>query len=172
MNGTRVWLVVSPIAAAGVLVAHSLAYRLTGTPTDPFHAYLEHVPQVLLLIALGGLAFVGFGSRLDGPPARVFPCVALAAFVVQEHLERLVHTGGVPWLLTSPAFLVGLALQIPVALAAWAVARWLLAVVHEDPVRASVQNRFELRLALSAVAQHGSVDVRIPPGRAPPQPLL
>ena len=52
MNRTRVWLVVSPVVAAGVLIAHSVAYRLTSTPTDPFHAYLGHAPQVLLLIAI------------------------------------------------------------------------------------------------------------------------
>ena len=32
---------------------------------------------------------------------------------LQEHVERLVHGGGVPMLVTSPAFLVGLALQVP-----------------------------------------------------------
>ena len=39
MNRTRVWFVVSPVVAAGVLTAHWLAYRLTSTPTDPFHGY-------------------------------------------------------------------------------------------------------------------------------------
>ena len=43
-----VWLLVSPVVAAGVLIAHSVAYRLTSTPSDPFHAYLGHAPQVLL----------------------------------------------------------------------------------------------------------------------------
>ena len=45
MNRTRAWLVVSPVIAAGVLVAHALAYRLTATPTDPFHEYLALSPD-------------------------------------------------------------------------------------------------------------------------------
>ena len=73
VNRTRAWLVVSPVIAAGVLVAHALAYRLTSTPTDPFHEYLAHAPQVLLLLALSGLAIAGFGPRRDAPPAWVFP---------------------------------------------------------------------------------------------------
>ena len=48
------------------------------------------------------------------------------AFVVQEIAERLIHTGHVPWTLPlQPAFLFGLALQLPFALAALLVA-WVL----------------------------------------------
>ena len=107
MNRTRVWLVVSPVAAAGVLIGHGLAYRLTSTPTDPFHAYLEHAPQVLLILMVAGVILAALGTRTNAPPARVFPLVGLTTFVLQEHIERLVHGGGVPMLLTSPAFVVG-----------------------------------------------------------------
>jgi len=96
VNRTRAWLVVSPVIAAGVLVAHALAYRLTATPTDPFHEYLAHAPQVLLLLALSGLVLAGFGPRREAPPAWVFPLVGVATFVAQEHVERIVHGGGVP----------------------------------------------------------------------------
>jgi hypothetical protein len=32
------WALVTPVAAAGVLAAHGLAYRLTGTPSGAVHA--------------------------------------------------------------------------------------------------------------------------------------
>ena len=53
------------------------------------------------------------------------------AFVVQEHLERFLYSGDVPWTTAlEPSFLLGLALQLPFALAALLVA-WLLdSVAH------------------------------------------
>ena len=84
------WLAISPVMAAGVLVAHALAYRLTGTAPGPFHAYLDHSPQLLLVLAVAGLAFGGLAARLRIPAASSFPVAALATFVVQEHGERFV----------------------------------------------------------------------------------
>ena len=173
MNRTRVWLVVSPVVAAGVLTAHWLAYRLTSTPTDPFHGYLEHAPQVLLLLALAGMILAAVTARVDAPPSWAFPFVGLATFVLQEHLERLVHGGGAPFLLTSPAFLLGLALQIPVALVAWALARWLLGAVRQGRPRTPPR----VRIVLARVVDPISVLARDrrrqtagsrPAGAAPP----
>jgi hypothetical protein len=172
VNRTRAWLVVSPVIATGVLVAHGLAYRLTSTPTDPFHEYLAHAPQVLLLLTLSGLALAGFGPRRDAPPAWVFPAVAVATFVAQEHVERLVHRGDVPMLLTTPVFLVGLALQIPLALVAWALARRLLAVVEYAEPGQRLRVRLESALRsleldhIAAVALPTAVS-RGPPVRVP-----
>ena len=143
MNRTRAWLVVSPVIAAGVLVAHALAYRLTSTPADPFHEYLAHAPQVLLLLGLSGLAIAGFGPRRDAPPAWVVPIVGVVTFVTQEHVERIVHGGGVPVLVTAPVFLVGLALQLPVALVAWLLARRLLGAVERTGLCISLRSRLE-----------------------------
>jgi hypothetical protein len=169
VNRTRVWLLVSPVLAGGVLVAHSIAYRLTGTPTDPFHSYLEHVPQILLLSTLAGLALGGLGPRLQAPPVAAFPVVALTTFAAQEHLERLVHGAGVPFLLTTPAFLVGLVLQIPIALAAWALARWLLGAVQATPVRRPTRPRLVLSvLTLVRVDPFAQSGLRLPLGRGPP----
>ena len=53
------WILVTPVAAAGVLAAHALAYRLTAAQPGPTHEYLAHVPQVVVVlasIALLGLA--------------------------------------------------------------------------------------------------------------------
>jgi hypothetical protein len=168
VNRTRVWLVVSSIVAAGVLTTHWLAYRLTSTPTDPFHGYLEHAPQVLLVLAGAGVILAAFTARVNAPPARAFPLVALATFVVQEHLERLVHGGGMPFLLTSPAFVLGLALQIPVALVAWALARWLLAAVHEGRLRTPPRVRVALVRLSEPISTLDPIDVGIRAGRGPP----
>src|SRR3990172_8727238 len=80
-----------------------------------------------------GLAWLGAGPparRGRAPAAWPFAAVALGGFAVQEHLERLVHTGEPPLLVTWPVFLLGLALQLPFALAAYLVARALLHVAQ------------------------------------------
>jgi hypothetical protein len=169
VNRTRAWLVVSPVLAAGVLVAHTVAYRATGTPTDAFHAYLAHVPQILLLVALAGLGLGGLGARVDAPRPGFFAAVAVSTFVAQEHLERLVHGGGLPMLLTTPAFVVGVLLQIPVALVAWALARWLLAAVGESRLPRPTVPRSTDELTPVAVRVLSSRSgFRLPPGRGPP----
>ena len=172
MNRTRAWLVVSPVVAGGVLVSHALAYRLTSTPTDRFHAYLEHAPQVLLVLALSAIVLGGFGRRRAAPPARVFPLIAVTTFVLQEHIERLVHGGSFPILVTSPAFVVGVFLQIPTALAAWVLARWLLAAVGEPAARRVVARpRFDLPLVVGSGAALRTLDRPAPVGRGPPSLL-
>ena len=160
---------VSPVVAAGVLVSHALAYRLTATPSDRFHAYLEHAPQVLLVLALSGIVLGGFGRRREAPAAHVFPLIAVTTFVLQEHIERVVHEGSLPVLVTSPAFLVGLVLQVPVALVAWVLARWLLAAVGDAPARRiPVRPRFDLPLVALPGSALGSVDPPAALGRGPP----
>jgi hypothetical protein len=168
VNHPRAWLAVSPVVAAGVFVAHSAAYRLTGTPSAPLHSYLAHAPQVLLVLAIAGLVLGGLGARLHAPPARAFPLAALATFVVQEHVERIAHGGELVSLVTSPAFLVGVALQVPVALVAWAVARWLLAAVRVRVGRLAARPRYLLDVLAPREVAVAFLQVRIPPGRAPP----
>ena len=171
MNRTWVWLVVSPVVATGVLTGHWLAYRLTATPTEPLHAYLAHAPEVLLIFTAAALLLAALGTSINAPPVRTFPLVGLATFVVQEHLERLAHGGGLPMLLTSPAFVVGLALQIPVALVAWAVAHWLLGLVDDLVPRTPVCPDWDVVCATIPIGALDPIDVRIPPGRGPPRLL-
>ena len=171
MNRTWVWLIVSPVVAAGVLTGHWLAYRLTATPTEPLHAYLEHAPQVLLLLTVAAVILAALGARVNAPPVRAFPLVGLATFVLQEHLERLAHGDGLPMLLTSPAFVVGLALQIPVALVAWALARWLLGLVGDTVLRTPVCPDWAFVSATIPIGALDPIDVRIPRGRGPPRLL-
>lgn len=168
----RAWFVLAPVMAGGVLVAHALAYRLTATPLGPSHDYLAHAPQVLLILVVVGLVVAGLGARFDAPPARAFPPAVLATFAIQEHLERLVHQGQLPFLLTTPVFLVGMALQVPVALVAWLLARHLLAVACPAPrLRPRALPRFVVRIAARPTIEPRTIDVRIPLGRAPPRPL-
>jgi hypothetical protein len=129
------WLLTVALTAAGVLVAHAVAYRVTGTAPGDLHGYLAHAPQlvaVIVTIALGALALSSRSPRTRLWP---FPALALLGFVAQEHVERLLHTGQLPWLGSHPAFLVGLALQLPVALAVWVLARFLLRAVSEKAPR-------------------------------------
>ena len=129
------WLLVVPLGTLGMLAGHELAYAITQTPEGGLHDYMGHLPQVALMLALFsfvGASFVERGERLAFWP---FPTVALAGFVAQEHLERLVHDGALPLVLSEPVFLLGLALQSLVAVVVWLVARMLARVVGRDATR-------------------------------------
>lgn len=122
--------VAAPIAA-GTLAAHQGAYALAGVAPGTAHGYLAYAPLALVVLTLAA-----FGALLaDTRPAALarpwlFVAVGLGAFAGQEHVERLLHDGQAPWLLTSPVFLLGLALQLPFALLAWLAARSLATVVE------------------------------------------
>jgi hypothetical protein len=126
---------------AGLLAAHALGYRLA--INDPHaradalahggHSYFTYVPFALSVCAgvlLGGLALQAL-SAFRGEQRRpaTSPLIVLlspVAFVAQEVIERFLHTGQVPWTTAiEPAFLIGLALQLPFALAALLLA-WAL----------------------------------------------
>jgi hypothetical protein len=109
-----------------VLAAHALAYLLAREPNAGVHGYLSHAPQVIGIAGLLGLFALGVAAQPARPPAMPFLVVAASTFALQEHLERYAHSGHWPFLVASPFFLIGLALQIPVALAVWVVVRWLV----------------------------------------------
>jgi hypothetical protein len=173
--GRRVlaWVLVTPVAAAGVLATHELAYGLTRSPLGHTHDYLAHVPQVVVVVA--SLALLGLGLQ-DRSLSRLSPWwvapLAPVGFTCQEHLERLVHTGEVPFLLTSPTFLLGLALQAPVAIACVALVRVVLGTLR-DVGRRRAFSWGGAWLPLSSVAPVLPRTVRQPrpTGRGPP-PLL
>jgi hypothetical protein len=125
-----------------VLVTHQLSYALVARDLagrerlleSTGHGYLRQLP--VLLVSLAVVLFVGLGievvrSRRAGTdtraPAWPFAALAPACFAVQEHVERIVQDGGFPagaW--HERTFVLGLALQAPIALLAWLVARLLL----------------------------------------------
>jgi hypothetical protein len=167
------WILVTPVAAAGVLVTHALAYRLTGTQPGPVHEYLAHVPQVAFVLASLALAGLAFQERsLSRFSAWWVAPLAPLGFTAQEHLERLLHTGQVPFLLTSPTFLLGLALQLPVAVVCVALVRRVLGALpaarRSRPPRVSAA---WLPLTASPARVAVLVFLTRPRGRGPP-PLL
>jgi len=140
------YLIPAALTLAGSLAAHFLAYRIA-SPHDhererllegTGHGYLNYVP--VILACLLALVAVGLGGEIahairggSRRPVRVwqFGLVPFVAFVLQEHLERYFHSGGVPLdLALEPLFLIGLALQAPFALAALAACRALLGFAH------------------------------------------
>ena len=76
MRRTFTWLVTLPFAAASVLVGHALAYRLTGTPMGNVHGYLEHVPQVVFILA--SVAVLGLAADTRARRRSPLPLAALA----------------------------------------------------------------------------------------------
>jgi len=163
------WLLTIGLSAAGVLTAHAAAYRVTGTPAGDLHGYLAHAPQLIAVVVTVALAALALWSRSPRVCLWPFPALAVAGFVAQEHVERLLHTGELPWLATHPAFLVGLALQLPVALAVWFLARWLL-VVTTPASRRTVPRLPALALVLEPLVDLVPAGLPRPaaPARAPP----
>ncbi|HEX2127019.1 MAG TPA: hypothetical protein VHF45_10725, partial [Thermoleophilaceae bacterium] len=145
MRGNRAaWLIPLPLAVTSWLGAHCLAYwlispggeRHMGMHAADGHAYLGYTPAValwglaLLLAGLVLCVWAGMrGGRLALPPVRLFFYLPPVGFALQEHIERLVGTGGVPPdLALEPTFVVGLALQLPFAVAALLLAHALGAI--------------------------------------------
>jgi hypothetical protein len=158
------WLVSIPFMAAGCFAAHSLAYHLVSNPRER-HGYLAFAP--LFLGLLGGLAIVGAARRGRTHSPVLFALLPPLAFVIQEHVERLQLVA------TEPAFLVGLVLQLPFALAALVAARAFLGLA--DLVAEVLATRPPVRrapaLPTPAVA-HAAPCALLVPGprssRAPP----
>jgi hypothetical protein len=134
------WLLTVPLAVAGSQVAHLLTYRLVAPNADQRahlladtgHAYMAHLPlglalcTVVVLFALVGTRGARPGQA-SGLAAWHFALIAPLVFCCQEHFERLLHDGSFPFdAVLQRTFLVGLALQLPFALAAYVLARLLL----------------------------------------------
>ncbi len=166
------WTLTLPLAAAGVLAGHALAYAATGAQLGEVHSYLDHLPQVALVLGTAGLVGVALQQRGARGATWPYAFVGVAGFAAMEHLERLAHTGEVPWLLTDRTFLLGLALQVPVALVCMAVARALLraaaAASAPSPPRLSALLLPVVAPASNAVPAEHSPRRR---GRSPPRHL-
>jgi hypothetical protein len=175
VRGERLaWLVTLPIAIVGCESAHAIANILFGAPD-------RGRDELLAIIAIAaGLAgrVTGVWSAGSATAARLpFALLAPALFVLQEHVETVLHTGALPLgTAIEPTFLPGLLLQIPFALAAYAVARALVRLA--DGVRALVAARRRTPHRTGAPAPRRPV-FRVPPrcaahswahsGRAPPR---
>ncbi len=136
------WLFALPLMLAGSQAAHVLAYRWVYPSTDvrlhalfvTGHGYLDRLPFVLAAggaVALVALLFAAadaaHGRHVERLPASAFALLPPVAFVIQEVLERSVHSGTFVWqAVEAPTFLPGLLFQIPFALTAYLIARLLL----------------------------------------------
>lgn len=166
------WALTLPVAAIGILGAHAVAYRATGTALGSTHAYLDHAPQVLAILVLIGVCVLAGQTRGGTPSRRPFALLSLVGFVAQEHVERLAHTGSLPFLIDDRAFLLGLVLQVPVALLCVWIVRFLV-VTLRAPVRRRPPRLPRLTLELSTLLV-GPCPAPAPVarrGRAPPRRL-
>jgi hypothetical protein len=144
MRRTAAWVIALPLAVASWLGAHCLAYVIVspgaeqhmGVHADHGHAWLGYTPALaiwgLAVLAAGLVLCVGQGlrgRRPARPPVLLFGLLPPVGFAVQEHLERLISSGSVPHdLVVEPTFLLGLALQLPFALAALLLTRALYTI--------------------------------------------
>ncbi len=114
------------------------------------HGYLAQAPLFLTLCAT--TAGVALAARIAGRRGRTLPgrlaaALPLLGFAVQEHLERGLALGAVPWGTgLEPVFLLGLVLQLPFALAALLVARALTALADAVAARPVARPRVAFRL--------------------------
>jgi hypothetical protein len=161
------WLITLPLAIAGSQVAHAAGYRLATGEGDLAHAlassghgYLAYAPLalgvcaafVVLALVRELLGALGGDERASRPSALLFSVLAPAIFIAQEHFERLAHDGALPAsLFVEKTFLLGLALQVPFALVAYGLARFLLGATRAvaqllgspRPVVLRLQSRWE-----------------------------
>jgi hypothetical protein len=177
---------------AGSQVAHVFAYRWVYPSSQvrlhallsTGHGYMDRLPLVFGVAA--AVAFVSLlvavadaarGRSLRGLPAWAFALLPLLTFVVQEILERSLHSGTFVWqAVEAPTFVPGLVLQLPFAAAAYLVARLLLRTVSAlgriigarrgvfRPCRVRVGVRLPLIVWLARPAPLASAAA----GRAPP----
>ena len=141
MRQRLAWFTTAPLMLGGLLAGHTMGYRLAiGDPharadalAHSGHGYFGYLPfalSVCLGVLFAALVLQGVtGFRGERRRPATSPLILLLppiAFVVQEFLERFIHSGHVPWTTVfEPAFLFGLAFQLPFALAALLLA-WAL----------------------------------------------
>jgi hypothetical protein len=184
------WFVTLPIAVIGYQSAHATVNALLGSPASArSELLLRHGPGAGLVPFLGCVALAVVAAALAGRAAGTWPAhhsaasripfavIAPALFIVQEHLETALRTGAVPLgAVIEPTFLPGLLLQIPFAIAGYAIARALVRLA--DGVRALVASHRRGPRRPAAPVQRSAVSLVAPrsgryrwahSGRAPPR---
>jgi hypothetical protein len=177
-------------AAAGLVLGHALAY-LIAIP-DPHqrafalqragHAYLPALDQAALMLAIAGVAAIvvrTFARKGDGATERFGRIAALlvvvqtCAFASQEVLERLVSGAPLGELAHDQILVIGVLVQVLVAIVAAAVL-WLLARTSSRLAATSVirvrlpRNHSVLALSVIAVRPRALLFATTGSIRAPP----
>jgi hypothetical protein len=129
------------------------------------HGYLVAVqPAGFAAAAAAMLACVAVGvhrTRYERPPLPFFAIVPFGGFVVQEQCEHVFHRGELTLAAAlEPTFLLGLALQVPFALAALALARALFAL--GGALGRALSSRPAPRLSLSPFTRPATTDAELP----------
>ena len=143
-----VWLLLLPLAGMGWLAGHWLACMVVARDVhdgaqhhvDAGHGYLVVAAPLMIACAgtvlLAGIA-LAIGDGLRGRARSHLPGWRIAlvpplGFAVQEHVEWLIASDAPVYVAAlEPTFLVGMALQLPIALGALLAARAVLALGHE-----------------------------------------
>jgi hypothetical protein len=133
-------LLTLPLSAAGMLLAHELTWGVAshGHENDVAHGYLRYGA---VFVALAAAVVVVASTRhfvrtiggevAEVPSAITFAVMPIVGFVFQEHLEHLVAARELELtFFVSPPFVVGLALQLPFALAAMLVVRLIVRAIR------------------------------------------
>jgi hypothetical protein len=141
-----VWLVTLPVVLAGIEAAHAVANRLVGAPDgELFSNTTSGRPLLPWLVLAGAAALLGAlaaragglwgGARRGRLVAVPFGVLPPLGFVALEAVESLVHGWGGWHGLVRPAFALGLALQAPIGLVGYLLARGLLRLSDETRAR-------------------------------------
>ena len=184
------WLLTLPILLVGETVGHAFVARVFD-PHDGRHGlflqaardYLEYAHAALALflaataVVLVRRAVASF--RQAGPkplPSWRLAGIPSLAFLLQEHLEHLIHDGNLGLLTAAePAVVVGVALQLPCGLFAVWLMRTLLRAADELGWALARRSAAEARqLPQNQVGLNQAAPPRLPvlaglhAGRAPP----
>jgi hypothetical protein len=135
------WLLIVPLVLAGSELAHAIGYwaavpdvrQRAHVLAATGHGYLSYAPLAAglgIATVLVALALHARGTATACLRAWPFALLPLLTFVLQEHLERLFHSGSAAGVVFEPTFVRGALLQIPLGLIAYAIARALLRVAE------------------------------------------
>jgi len=189
------WPIALPLTVLSALAGHSAGYRVVVPDVherahmleQTGHGYFAYVPiAVGVGLALGILGFAAMvvaalrqgrvGARAS-TPAWLVALLPPLGFVLQEHVERYGRHGAIEWATAlEPAFLVGLALQLPFAFLAALVAYAFGRLAER--VAALIVARGLPQICVSVPSLAPSVSIALPrapvlargyAGRAPPR---
>ncbi len=185
----RIWLVVLPLLAICSEGAHSLlgifapgGYQGAELFGGSFgkEALLPLLLALAVVMLVGGLVAASADGRSRRASCTAIAALPLVAFAIQEHVEYAIGHGGMSWTLAAhPAFALGLALQLPFAVAAYVAARLLLVLAKVVAVRLSAPQRLRIEIRLFSAPAPGETrprrgrplrDARF--NRGPPRPIL
>lgn len=183
-------LLLGGLAAAGVLVAHGVAYLLAIPNPSLRQQVLEstgHGSRIFLIAAALGVAVAGLARLALGPPddrvtgrgaftfaAPRLAVLQVAGFALLEFTERWYAHADLAHTLAEPAVVIGLVLQIVAALVGSAIVRLLAAAICRltrlrgvTAARARDAARPRCRIWVPAVSlASGGATLRGPPGHA------